>query len=88
MASPSEYAAVRRVLEQYFEASYTANVPLLKTLFHPDALMSGYYDGELGIGTPEPYYEDLMAATSSKDAGEQYEAEIAFIHIAGSIASA
>ncbi len=88
MASPSEYAAVRRVLEQYFEASYTANVPLLKTLFHPDALMSGYYDGELGIGTPEPYYEDLMAATSSKDAGEQYEAEIAFIHIAGAIASA
>ena len=88
MPSPNEYAAVRRVLEQYIEGSYTANVPLLKTVFHADALMSGYYEGELGIGSPEPFFEELLQVTSSKDAGEEYEAEVAFIHIAGTIASA
>ena len=88
MPSPNEYAAVRRVLEQYIEGSYTANVPQLKNVFHADALMSGYYEGELGIGSPEPFFEELLQVTSSKDAGEEYEAEIAFIHITGTIASA
>ena len=88
MESPVEYAAVRRVLEQYIEASYTANVELLKTCFHADAVMSGYLQAELDIGTPQPFYDELEAATSSKDAGENYLGEIEFIHICGLMASA
>lgn len=88
MASPSEVAAVRRVLENYIEASYTADVPLLRSTFHPDALMSGYYEGELGMGSPEPWFEELKGVTSPKDAGEAYEGEVVFIHIDGDVASA
>jgi len=87
MPSPNEYAAVRRVLEQYIDASYTGNVPSLKTVFHPDALMAGYLDDELDIGTPEPFYEELAETPSAKETGDQYHAEIAFIHIAGPMAS-
>ncbi len=88
MLSPNEYASVRSVLEQYIDASYTGNVPLLKTVFHPKALMAGYLDDALDIGTPEPFYVELEETPSSKETGEQYHAEIAFIHIAGQMASA
>ena len=88
MASLNEVSAVRKVMEKYIEGSYTADVPLLKSIFHPDALMSGYYEGELGIGSPEPFFAELMEATSSKDAGDAYAGEVVFIHIDGDIASA
>lgn len=88
MPSPSESAAIRHVLQQYINGSYTADTDLLKTCFHPDALMAGYLDGALDVGTPQPFYDELEATKSSKDAGENYQAEIGFIHIAGRIASA
>ncbi len=88
MTITDEYAAVRRVLEQYIDASYTSNVPLLKTVFHPKALMAGYLDDALDIGTPEPFYVELAETASAKETGEPYQAEIAFINIAGPIASA
>jgi len=88
MESPVEYAAVRHLLQQYIEGSYTANVDLLKTCFHADAAMSGYLQAELDIGTPQPFYDELEAATSSKEAEENYLGEIGFIHICGPMASA
>ena len=88
MPAPSEYSAVRDVLERYISGSYTADVGRLKTCFHPDARMSGYLGDTLDIGTPQPFYDELEAATSSKESGENYQAEIGFIHIAGRMASA
>jgi hypothetical protein len=88
MPSPQEYADVRHVLDEYIEASYTGNVPSLKTVFHPDALMSGYLINELDIGTPEPFYVELTETPSAKETGEPYQAEIVFIHINGPLASA
>lgn len=88
MPAPSDYAAIREVLEKYIEGSYTADTDLLKTLFHPDAAMSGFMGDELDIGTPQPFYDELEEVPSAKESGEAYHAEIAFIHIAGSMASA
>ena len=88
MPSPSDYAAVRRVLDQYIAGSHEADVNLLKTCFHPEAAMSGYLGGTLDVGTPQPFYDELAAATSSKESGEDYQAEIGFIQIAGPVASA
>lgn len=88
MSSPADYAAIRDVLEKYIEGSYTADTGLLKTLFHPEAAMSGFMEGALDIGTPQPFYDELEEVPSAKESGEAYHAEIAFIHIAGSMASA
>lgn len=88
MASPTNYAAVRQVLENYIEGSYIADTTLLKSLFHPDAAMSGYLDGTPDIGTPQPFYEELEENPSAKESGEVYHAEIVFIHIADAMASA
>jgi len=61
MPSTNEYTAIRLVLQQYIDASYTANVPLLKTVFHPEALMSGYLNDELDIGNTRAR---LLSSTS------------------------
>ena len=88
MPSPNDYASVRTVIESYIKGSYTADTGLLKRCFHPDALMSGYYRGDLEIGSTQPFLNQLDSEPSSKSSGEDYQAEISFIHIAGSMASA
>ena len=88
MPSPNDYASVRAVVENYIKGSYTADTDLLKGCFHPDALMSGYYRGDLEIGSPQPFFDQLESEPSSKSSGEDYQAEISFIHIAGRMASA
>lgn len=88
MTKPNEYAAVREVLENSIEGSYRADTALLKTLFHDASTMSGYLDGELDVGTPQPFYDELEQNPSACDSGEAYRAEIIFIRIAGNIASA
>ena len=88
MSNTEAIAAIRRVLKDYMEASYTADVPLLKTTFHPEALMSGFLEDELYIGSPEPFYDDLQDNPSSKESGEAYRAQVAFIHVDGPVASA
>ena len=88
MPSPEDYKAIRQVLENYIEGSYTADTRQLKSLFHDDAMMSGFFDGALDIGTPQPFYDELEDNPSAKESGEDYSAEITFIHIAGAMASA
>ena len=88
MPSPNDYASVRTVIESYIEGSYNADTNPLKRCFHPDALMSGYYRGDLEIGSPQPFFDQLDSEPSSKSSGEDYQAEISFIHIAGGMASA
>jgi len=88
MPSPKDYAAVRQVLENYIEGSYTADTVSLKSLFPQDSMMSGFIGDTLDIGTPQPFYDELEESKSAKDSGEPYHGEIAFIHIAGPMASA
>ena len=87
MPSPQDYKAIRQVLENYIAGSYTADTNLLKSLFHDEAMMSGFIGGSLDIGTPQPFYDELDENPSAKESGEDYSAEITFIHIAGDMAS-
>ena len=50
--------------------------------------MSGCYRGELDIGSPKPFYDQLESEPSSESSREGYQAEISFIHIAGATPSA
>ena len=88
MPSPNDYASVRTVIDNYIKGSYTADTDLLKRCFHPNALMSGYYRGDLDIGSPQPFFDQLESELSSKSSRKDYKAEVTFIHIAGCMASA
>ena len=86
--SAPDDSAVREVLDQYIKSSYEGDVPALKFVFHPAALMAGYLEDTLEIGSTEPFYADFTNAPAPKATGEAYSASISFIQIAGRIASA
>jgi len=89
MPAPREFAAIREVLQDYMEGSYTANLELLRSVFYPEATMSGLMaNNELEVGTPQPFYDELEETASCRKMGEPYEAEIGYIHITGKAASA
>jgi len=83
----SEVEVVRQVIQQYIDGSYKGDVKALKKVFHPNALMAGYLQGQLVIGTPEPFFADIEKHPSMVGSGAPYKAEIKSIDVAGQIAS-
>jgi hypothetical protein len=71
---------VRAVMERYVKAAYTADVGILRHLFHPAAVMSGYLGDPLLAGSPEPFLADVGGRPSMQSTGAPYNAEILNIH--------
>jgi hypothetical protein len=83
-----ETAAVREVMERYVEAVYRADGAVLRGLFHPRAAMNGYLDGELLLGTPEPFFVDIESHPAMAAGGTPFKGEISGIQVMGRAASA
>ena len=49
----------RQIIEEYVEACRIGSVDKLLAIFHPEALMSGYFSGEFYMGTPQPFYDEV-----------------------------
>ena len=81
-----DVAAVRAVIDLYVRGS-AGDVELLRSIFHPDALMNGYFNGHLGIGSPEPFFSEVAKLEGGKP-GEGYAGEIESIEVAGDVATA
>ena len=81
-----DIAAVRAVMDDYVKGS-SGDVELLRSIFHPNALMNGYFKGNLGIGSPEPFFE-IVAAMEPGNKNPDYHAEIESIDVIGEIATA
>jgi len=77
--------AVRAVIEKYVKGSRDGDVALLRSIFHPGAVMVGYLGGNLTTGSPEPFFEHVAR---SGPAGAGYVAEIADLQVDGRTASA
>jgi 4-oxalocrotonate tautomerase len=83
----SEVEVVRQVVQQYIDGSYSGSVETLRKVFHPKALMAGYLQGQLVIGTPEPFFADIEKHPSMAENGAPYKAEIKSVDVVGQIAS-
>ena len=81
-----DVAAVREVIQLYVKGS-EGDVELLRSIFHPDALMNGYFNGHLGIGSPEPFFTEV-ARLEGGHASERYAGEIESIDVVGDVATA
>lgn len=77
--------AVRAVVESYVKGSRDGDVALLRSIFHPCAVMVGYLGGNLTAGSPEPFFEHVAR---SGPAGDGYRAEITDIQVDGRTACA
>lgn len=81
-----DVTAVREVVKLYIKGS-AGDVELLRSIFHPDALMNGYFNGHLGIGSPEPFFTEVSKLQGSPP-GEHYQGEIESIEVVGDVATA
>lgn len=61
---------------------------MLKKVFHPSAIMTGYMGPDLMIATPTPFIEDVGSQPAMKDSGAPYKAEITHLVVTGNIAEA
>jgi len=82
-----ETIAVRKVIEDYKEGAFKADIEKLKSVFHKDAVMNGYLGPNAVMGTPAPFIEDIASAPSMESNGDNFQGEIESIHIEGNVAS-
>lgn len=80
--------AVRAVLDSYAEAVHRADVELLKSMFHPAAVMNGYLGDNLLVGSPEPFLSDIGGHPSMADNGAPFKTEWTAVHVSGRTATA
>ena len=76
-----------KVIIEYVEACRVGSPDRLRRIFHADALMSGYYQGEFYSGSPDPFLEEVDDNPSPSETGEHYAGEIVFANEVGRCAS-
>jgi len=74
----------KAVVEAYVLGSQTRDVGLLKQVFHPDAIMTGWLGPDFLNGGPEPFYGALEA----NEVDDDYGFEIVSVESADKIATA
>ena len=77
----------KAVIEEYIEACRVGSSERLQHIFHPQALMSGYYQGEFYLGSPQPFIDEVSQEPCPAETGAPYHADISEIEISGNMAS-
>lgn len=80
--------AISAVLSKYFEGVFNGDVALLRSIFHPQTLVSGDIDGQLYFKTLDQYLEGVKNRKSPQYLDETFRMEILSIEIINSIAVA
>ena len=80
--------AVRKVIQNYIDGTYQGDAKLLRDCFHKNAVMNGYLEDQLLLGTPEPFFENIENNPSMAEGGAPYRGEIGSIDVVGNVASA
>lgn len=81
-------ADVRQLVQNYIDGTFTANVELLQSCFHKDAIMTGYMGPDLVIATPAIFIEDIKSNPSMESKGDPYKADITELAVTGNVARA
>lgn len=80
MNRTDEVRAVEAVVNTYATATGTRDTDLLRTVFHGNAVMSGYLGPGKLIGSPQPFYDHLAANPHPDD---KYTYEITAVSVIG-----
>lgn len=86
--SDNQRSAVEAVVARYIDGATQGNVEELRSIFHPQAAMFGYIQGDLLAGGVEPYFDAVANTPAPASSGEPYSAEITEMHVDGTAASA
>ena len=83
----SDREAVQEVIAQYIDGTFNGDGNVLRACFHPKAVMNGFFQGQLLLGGPEPFFEQIENNPSMADGGAPYKGEVTAIDVAGDVAS-
>ena len=75
------------VLKAYMEGSRRLDRDLLADCFHPAAVMNGYLAGQLLMGGPQPFFEDVARMAVGGVRHDRFSAEIVSLEVQGRTAS-
>lgn len=87
MNSHFESIAVKDVIGKYMKGTFEADIPLLKSVFHENAIMNGYLGDDLVMGAPSLFINDMASSPSMASQGAAYQGEIEMIRIERSVAT-
>ena len=80
--------AVKKVVQNYIDGTFTGNADLLASAFHKDAIMTGYMGPDLVIATPAAFVDEIRNNKSMQSQGHAFKAEIEDITVVGGVAQA
>jgi hypothetical protein len=80
--------AVAAVLSTYFDGIFNGDVELLRSAFHPQALVTGDINGQPYFKSLDQYLDGVKSRKSPRELGETFRMEILSIEIINSIAVA
>ena len=83
----AELSAIRDVAEKYAEGCQTGNIALLRSIFHPQAMMYGV-SGDNVVMTPiEGLYAYIEANDPPQKTGEPHQSIVSAIRVEGNAAT-
>jgi hypothetical protein len=82
----ADTSSPRAVLDAYIEACRVGDADTLERIFHPDALMSGFYDGEFYSGSPRPFFDEVRDNPSMAETGADYSARAEITDVTDDVA--
>ena len=86
MKQNNKNTSPKQVVVEYVEACRVGSDDRLRAIFHPNALMSGYYQGEFYIGSPDLFFDEVRHNPSPSETGRTYSGEITTMEECGDCA--
>jgi hypothetical protein len=80
---------ISKTCHAYIEGVKTGNIDLVKSAFHPNAIMSGLMNGNIvAAGPPTPFFSDVEHGPAQNSLSHGYAARILSVETNGDIATA
>ena len=87
MNQTRKFSTPRETITALVEACRSGDVEKLQAVFSPNALMTGYFNGEFYTGSPELFYDEVRDNPSPASSGAEYIGEITSVEEYGDIAN-
>ena len=87
MGQNSSQISPEATIAEYIEACRAGSAERLQTIFHPNAQMAGYYQGDFYIGNPKPFFDEIRDNGNLSKSGVAYTGDITRVEVAGDVAS-
>ena len=84
MNRKDDTVSVKAVIADYIKGTSDSDPELLESVFHENAVMSGYLGPDMLLGGPQPFFD----AIAQNKVGPEYQAEITELSVTGRTATA